>query len=158
LASENNILDTLSKISKVIKDMKFRQLSMCLMMFRIEDNTVAISSAAMPPALIYRNNKNKVEEFELRGMPLGAMKNFPYKLVETKLHPGDTVLLMSDGFPELLNDKNFMYGYDKTKSEFCSVGEKAPHEIVEHLKNSAAHWLNGRDPDDDVTFVVIKIK
>ena len=52
LASSKNILDTFSKISKVIKDMKFRQLSMCLMMIKIKGNKLLLSSAAMPPALI----------------------------------------------------------------------------------------------------------
>ncbi len=33
-----------------------------------------------------------------------------------------------------------------------------PEEIVDHLKNSASQWVNGKDPDDDVTFVIIKVK
>ncbi|MCB9249349.1 MAG: SpoIIE family protein phosphatase [Ignavibacteriales bacterium] len=36
LATNENILETFSKISKVIKDMKFRQLSMCLTMIKIK--------------------------------------------------------------------------------------------------------------------------
>jgi len=158
LASEKNILEIFHKISKVIKDMKFRQLSMCLMLVKIEDNILTVSSAAMPPALIYRKSKNTVDEFELRGMPLGAIKNFPYKTVETKLHPGDTILLMSDGLPELLNDKKYMYGYDRIKTEFGSIGDKKSEEIIKHLKDVASKWNNGKDPDDDVTFVVIKMK
>jgi serine phosphatase RsbU (regulator of sigma subunit) len=51
-----------------------------------------------------------------------------------------------------------MYGYDRTKTEFQSVGEKEPEEIVDHLKNSASQWANDKEPDDDVTFVVIKVK
>jgi len=47
---------------------------------------------------------------------------------------------------------------DRTKTEFHSVGEKEPEEIVNHLKNSASQWVNGNAPDDDVTFVVIKVK
>lgn len=158
LASENNILSIFSKISKVIREMKFKQLSMCLLMFKIEENILAISSAAMPPVLIYRKNKKTIEEFELSGMPLGAITSFPYKQMETKLHPGDTILLMSDGFPELLNDKNRMYGYDKTKTTFQSIAEKKPDAIIEQLKNSASNWAKDKDHDDDVTFVVIKIK
>ncbi len=124
------LLDTLSKISKVIKDMKFRQLSMCLTMLKIIGNKLRISSAAMPPALIYRKNKNIVDELEMKGMPLGAMTNFPYQLMEVELNIGDTILLMSDGFPELTNNKNEMYGYDKAKTEFDAVGGKEPEQIL----------------------------
>ena len=51
-----------------------------------------------------------------------------------------------------------MYGYDKTKTKFYSVGEKEPEEIVDHWKNSASQWANIKEPDDDITFVVIKLK
>ncbi len=51
-----------------------------------------------------------------------------------------------------------MYGYNRTKTEFHSVGDKEPKETVDHLKNSASQWVDGKDPDDDVTFVVMKVK
>jgi len=158
LASSENILETFDRISKVIKGMEIRQLSMCLMMLKIKGDQLFISSAAMPPALIYRKKKKIVEEIFMKGMPLGAINNFPYPLKESYIEKGDTILLMSDGLPELSNANEEMYGYDRTKTEFCSVGEKEPEEIVDHLKNSASQWANGNTPDDDVTFVVIKMK
>ncbi len=128
------------------------------MLLKIKGNELSVSSAAMPPALIYRSKNNAIEEIFMKGMPLGAMNDFPYSLKESKLQTGDTILLSTDGLPELTNDKNEMYGYDRTKTEFHSVGEQEPEKIVEHLKNSASQWANGREPDDDVTFVVIKVK
>ena len=158
LASEDNVLDIFSKISRVIRDMKFRHLTMCLTMLKIKENRLWLSSAAMPPALIYRKKNKAIEEIFMKGMPLGAMNNFPYKMQETTIEKGDTILLMSDGLPELSNDNEEMYGYDRTITEFNSVGEKEPEEIVNHLKNSASQWVNGKAPDDDVTFVVLKMK
>ncbi len=158
LAPNPDILTTFSEISRVIKGMKFHQLSMCLMLLKIKGNELIVSSAAMPPALIYRKKNQAIEEIFMKGMPLGAMKNFPYTIKESRLEQGDTILLMSDGLPELTNDREEMYGYDRTKTEFHSVGEKEPEEIVSHLKNSASQWTNGKGPDDDVTFVVIKVK
>jgi len=158
LASRENILETFDIISKVIKGMKIRQLSMCLMMLKIKDDKLFLSSAAMPPVLIYQKKNQAVEEILVKGMPLGAMHNFPYAVRENHLDKGDTILLLSDGLPELMNDNNEMYGYDRIKTEYQSVGEKEPEEIVNHLKNSASEWANGKDPDDDVTFVVIKVK
>jgi serine phosphatase RsbU (regulator of sigma subunit) len=158
LAPNSDILATFSEISRVIKGMKFHQLSMCLMLLKIKGKELSVSSAAMPPALIYRKKNQAIEEIFMKGMPLGAMNNFPYTIKEGHLEQGDTILLLSDGLPELTNDSSEMYGYDRTKTEFCSVGEKEPEEIVDYLKNSAAQWVNGKAPDDDVTFVVIKVK
>jgi len=69
LASRENILETFDIISKVIKGMKIRQLSMCLMMLKIKDDKLFLSSAAMPPVLIYQKKNQAVEEILVKGMP-----------------------------------------------------------------------------------------
>ena len=158
LAANSDILSTFSEMTRVIKGMKFTQLSMCLTLLKIKGEQLFISSAAMPPALIYRKKNRAIEEIFMKGMPLGSMNNFPYDVKESHLESGDIILLVSDGLPELTNDKSEMYGYDRTKTEFHLVGEKEPEEIVDHFKNSASQWVDGKDPDDDVTFVVLKVK
>ncbi|MCB0747431.1 MAG: SpoIIE family protein phosphatase, partial [Ignavibacteriae bacterium] len=115
-------------------------------------------SAGMPPLYIYRNDTKIVEEIDMRGMPLGAMKDFKYNLYETELASGDCILLLSDGYPELSNKNNEQIGYDQVKTQFAEIAEKHPDEIIQYFKNAGSEWVNDNDPDDDVTFVVIKIK
>ena len=86
------------------------------------------------------------------------MYNSKYDIYESDLAGGDTILLLSDGLPELKNEKDEQYNYLRVKDEFKSAAQKSPHEIVEHLNNLASQWINGVEPDDDVTFVVIKVK
>ena len=59
-----------------------------------------MSAAGMPPLFIYRRNDKTIEEHVMKGMPLGSIEKFPYDIRETTLDPGDTILLMSDGFPD----------------------------------------------------------
>ncbi len=91
-------------------------------------------------------------------MPLGALPSFPYKIKETIVHSGDTILMMSDGYPELINDKGHMFGYEKALRFFEELAHKSAEEIIVGLKNSASDWVQDKMPDDDVTFVVIKVK
>ena len=91
-------------------------------------------------------------------MPLGAVEKFPYKIRETELYRGDTILLMSDGFPELFNENRELYGYERVQNDFHKVAEKSPEQIIDRLKSNAAEWAGDIDPNDDVTFVVIKVK
>ena len=125
---------------------------------KIRGKKMYLTSAGMPPVYFYSSNSETIEEISMKGMPLGAMKNFPYTLHEGQLEPGDTILLLTDGLPELANANDEMYGYDRIKSEFLSIGEKEPEEIINILKDSALVWVDNKDPDDDVTFVVIKAK
>jgi serine phosphatase RsbU (regulator of sigma subunit)/ligand-binding sensor domain-containing protein len=144
--------------SDALKEVELGRLMMAFMMIKIKLNKIEIANAGMPPLYIYRNKSKFVEEVMINGMPLGAMKNFPYVRKELEISAGDTLLLLSDGLPELKNEKDEQYDYERVKQEFKSSAEKGPDEIVEHLKNSATQWTNGVEADDDVTFVVIKVK
>ena len=141
-----------------LKEIELGRLMMAFMMIKIKSDKIEIANAGMPPLFIYRKQSNTVEEIMLNGMPLGAIKNFPYEIEETEISTGDTILLLSDGLPELKNEKNEQYGYNQVKEEFKLSAENNPGVIVEYLKTSASQWLNGTEADDDVTFVVIKVK
>ena len=60
--------------------------------------------------------------------------------------------------PELQNENNEMYGYDRLKTIFESHAEKTPKDMISVLKDEGTNWVNNEAPDDDVTFVVIKVK
>jgi serine phosphatase RsbU (regulator of sigma subunit) len=157
-ASNKDILETFHEFTRVIKNMKMHLMSMCLSLVKINGNKLKLSAAGMPPALLYRKNENRVEELILKGMPLGAYEGFPYQLEETILNPGDTLFLLSDGYPELFNKNMDMFGYERVTDEFLKVADLQPEEIIDKLKDSGSEWIGGKDPDDDVTFVVIKVK
>ncbi len=157
-ASNPDILFTFHEMSRCIKQMHFHMLSMCLAMLKISGDKVRMSSAGMPPIFIYRKYDRTIEEHVIKGMPLGAINKFPYDLKETKLKTGDTLLLFSDGLPELHNSNEDMFGYKRVRNVFEDVAEKSPEEIIEHLKTQGSKWVDDKDPDDDVTFVVIKVK
>ncbi|UCH66794.1 MAG: SpoIIE family protein phosphatase [Ignavibacterium sp.] len=157
-ASNPDILFTFNEITRCIKQMQIHMLSMCLTILKVQGNKIKLSAAGMPPTLLYRKNEMAVEEIVLKGMPLGAVNDFPYQLKETTINTGDTLLLQSDGLPELFNDKKEMFSYERAVQEFSKVAHKSPEEIIEELKTAGSNWVDGKEPDDDVTFVVIKVK
>ena len=57
--------------------------------------------------------------------------------------------------------KIFLLALRRTKrarNSFEETARKEPEEIVSHLREQGRNWTNGKEPDDDVTFVVIKVK
>jgi serine phosphatase RsbU (regulator of sigma subunit)/ligand-binding sensor domain-containing protein len=157
-APNPDILFSFQEITRCIKNLNMGKMSMCLTMLKIKGDKMQISTAGMPPSFIFRRDTRVVEEHLFKAMPLGTMEKFPYEIKDTTLKPGDTILLITDGLPELKNDSEEMYGYKRIRNGFEDVAEKAPEEIVSYLKNEGASWVNNADPDDDVTFVVIKVK
>jgi serine phosphatase RsbU (regulator of sigma subunit) len=127
-------------------------------MLKIMGNNLQMSAAGMPPVFIYKKENQSIEEHVIKGMPLGTFSNFPYSQISNELSPGDTILLMSDGFPELLNDEDEAFGYKRVRNLFEEVAGESPEDIITKLKNAGSDWVKDADPDDDVTFVIIKVK
>ena len=146
-------------MSNNLRAMNLRRANMAMTMVKFRDNKLRIAAAGTPPLLLYRAATGTVEEILLEGMPLGSSSLFKYQSQhEFDLASGDTMVLMSDGLPERLNEAEEELGYPRTQALFASIATKAPAEICEGLARGGDEWARGKSQGDDVTFVVIKVK
>ena len=155
-ASQGDIQSFFQKSTRIIKQMNLGNLYMALMLIRIKDGKITASAAGMPPIYMYRKATKSVEELVVKGMPLGAVDLFTYKTITTEFAPGDTMLLMSDGLPELFNEADEMLDYYRIREAFREVAEKSATEIVANLFSLGDHWRKSRQQEDDITFFVLK--
>jgi two-component system sensor histidine kinase ChiS len=156
-ASHFDILTFFAHCSNAIKQIRLGRLFMALTLVRLKGNSVSLSSAGMPPAYMYRARDHAVEEILLKGMPLGAMKNFPYVLYEGALEPDDVLLLLSDGLPEQKNITGEMFDYARVEDTFRSCAGSSPRDVIQRLIGEGETWMaGGAVQDDDVTLMVIR--
>lgn len=158
LAEEPESAHILSKATKALKAMGFREMFMALTIAKFKNRRLQIAAAGMPFTLVYRAATSQVEEIMLKGMPLGSFADFQYQQQEINLNKGDAVLLMSDGFLEMFNQQGEMLGEESVKKLFGEKAHAQPEQIITHLVKSGKVWANGRAQQDDVTFMVIKVK
>ncbi len=158
LGRDSEVLNFFQQSTETIKQMGLKQIYMALMMLRIKDNKLCSSAAGMPPFYIYRAQTDTVEAVTIKGMPLGAFNDFPYKTFETELAPGDALLIMSDGLQELFNEAGEMLDETRIRETFQAAAAKKPAgDIVRDLIQLGEDWRQTRSPDDDVTLVVVKM-
>jgi len=157
-SSKLGLNEFMSHCTRVIKDIKLGRILMSFSYLKIDKNKLEITSAGMPPVFYHHKETNQVEEIIIKGMPLGAMRNASYNTVEMELKIGDTILLLTDGLPEQMNNKEEMFDYSRVKKHFNEVIDYSPDTIIEKLVEAGDSWMNGRVQDDDITFVVIKVK
>jgi hypothetical protein len=155
-AGKTELTDFLKRASRSISLMGFKKIFLAFAIGRLHNDTLEFAGAGMPPALVYRQKSGCLEEFSLKGFPLGSRVNYPYIKSELLLEPGDTVLLMTDGFPELCDSNGEMVGYEKVKEIFSKSAELSPDELIQNLNRFTAQWLNGKTQNDDITFFVMK--
>jgi len=148
----------LNEATRALKQMHLGRMNMALTLIRYMGGRISISAAGMPPALVSRSETGEVEEVVLPGTPLGGLADACYLEWKTTLAGGDTVLLMTDGFPELLNEGGEPLGYQRAQSIFKESKDQNPSEIIENLSRHAEKWAAGRPPEDDITFLVLQMK
>ena len=148
----------LRRANRTLKQMHLGTLKMALTMIRIDDRSLSLSSAGMPPLLVYHRASQELEEINCEGMPLGSLDKFPYQSKKLTLFRGDKIILLSDGFPERQNPAGEMLDYPGAYQTIRELANQSPQELVESLVKKGDDWANGRPQDDDVTFVVIEVK
>jgi serine phosphatase RsbU (regulator of sigma subunit)/anti-sigma regulatory factor (Ser/Thr protein kinase) len=123
--------------------------------------------ALLDPAtgrLIYANAGHNLPQkcnldgsIELRatGMPLGLLPGMTYEEKEAYIHPGESILLYSDGLVEAHNPQGEMFGFPRLR-ELISQNNQCTDQI-ELLKNELAVFTGpGWEQEDDVTFVTVR--
>ncbi len=158
LVGEPDVVKALRQSTGAIKRMKLRKLYMAMMLAKFRDGRLTIANAGMPPVLIYRAASSRMEEIDLEGVPLGSFLGFPYEKKTVELEPGDAVVMMSDGFPEMLDAQGELFGYERLETVLREVAERSPEGIIRHFFHTADTWTAGVPQDDDMTFVVMKMK
>lgn len=152
----SNFPEFFNKVTHILKQMNLGSLFMALTCLEVKGHVLTVSTAGMPPVLVFKNESKSVEEYTIKGMPLGAVNSFPYKQRTIKLNPSDTVLLLSYGLHELFNKNHDMFGWERVKSVFEKHAHLKPNEIIENLEYEADRWRGDKPIDDDITFAILQ--
>ena len=144
------------KCTETIRQMKLGNLYMGLMIVKIREGQMVLSSAGMPQMLVYRAATGTVEEILIKGMPLGGPLEFPYQTVQSQLDPGDVLLLMSDGLAESFNNAREMFDYERIRSLLLENAAGTASAISDRLTRAGSAWRGDQPPEDDITFAVVK--
>jgi serine phosphatase RsbU (regulator of sigma subunit) len=156
-AGQRGPRELLDEAARAVRRMELGRMAMGLAVARLRDRVLTLSSAGMPPVLVYRAAQGRAEEISLQGMPLGGFA-FDYEESRLDLSPGDAILLMTDGLPELANGEGDPLGYPRVRGLFEELGRQAPEEIIAGLSRAAEAWTAGEAVKDDVTLVVVRVR
>ena len=155
-SSDTSPAKFLREAAEKVKRMDLPRMAMALMVARLERQGVTIASAGMPPAYVHRAATGVVDEIVLHATPLGTL-GADYHDAVVEMAAGDTMLLMTDGFPELLDAAGQQLGYTAAMQEFAAAASAGnASEVITALEAAAQRWHGTAPPNDDVTFVVVR--
>ena len=116
------------------------------------------SSAGQGAPMVYDSAADRWVEFDRGGMPLGIDAGAEYsEHVERELQDGLVVMLSTDGLWEAFNAEKEQFGLERVQRVIEAHASGTAREIVDALNRALAEFVGDGAPDDDVTFVVVKV-
>jgi len=140
-----------------IRRLNLRGLYMCLGLLSINGRSCSWTSAGIPPLLQYQASTGTIHHHVVKGLPLGAPRNGDSKTLEFEIAPGDVLLAMTDGLPELFDPARRSLGYDHIERSLRDHSSRTTTEIIDTLVELADTWRSGRSYNDDITLLAIKV-
>ncbi|HKV08420.1 MAG TPA: SpoIIE family protein phosphatase [Thermoanaerobaculia bacterium] len=147
----------LHEAARAVRRMDLGRMAMAFSLVRLQEKTLTVSAAGMPPVLVYRRATGRAEEIALPGMPLGGLA-FEYQQTKIGVAAGDVILLLTDGLPELADAQGEPLGYARVRAAFEALGERTPEEVIAGLTETAEAWAGSEATGDDITLVVIRVR
>ncbi len=98
------------------------------------------------------------ETLTTKSVVLGAFDFAKYEARQTRMLPGDVLVIYSDGVTEAVNHANEMFGEERLEELVnVSVGLSA-EEIKSRVMNDVLAFTRGLPQSDDITLIVLKMK
>jgi sigma-B regulation protein RsbU (phosphoserine phosphatase) len=114
--------------------------------------------AGHDPALLYDSHTGEFDELKGHGLALGVDYTFEYDEFHRTLAPGQTVLIGTDGIWEMHNEVGEMFGKDRVKEIIRNNISATAKEIIAAITDALNKFRGSKQPEDDITMVVIKVQ
>jgi serine phosphatase RsbU (regulator of sigma subunit) len=114
-----------------------------------------IVNAGHPPPLLRRADGG-IFALPPNGPILGPLPQSRWSSLSTRLRPGDTLLLVSDGILEATSPEGVEFGTERLWSALARDGALPPRELASRLLAEVARFRGHTPPVDDTTIVVLR--
>ena len=120
-----------------------------------ENRTLQIANAGATQPIVCRGGE--LETIKAEGFPLGLFPNVEYEEFSISTQPGDSIIFLSDGITDAMNDAEEMFGEDRLKAVVKKVHQKSASKIADAILAEVGKFQHGRERFDDETVVVLKV-
>jgi sigma-B regulation protein RsbU (phosphoserine phosphatase) len=113
-----------------------------------------INAGHNPPVLVRKNGE--MELLEEGGTVIGLLPGVRYNRAQVEIHPGDVLVLYTDGVVEASNAAGEMYGVEGlVRSVEATLPDATPEVVLARILADVHEVSAGAPAADDQTLVII---
>ncbi|RDE62609.1 HAMP domain-containing protein [Psychrilyobacter piezotolerans] len=125
----------------------------------IATGEVEYSNAGHNPPLICRKGNSEYEYLSMeKNFVVGGIPGFKFKKENLKLENGDILYLYTDGVTEAMDKENKQYSETRLKKLISEMkkDKRDVYNIEKVIKEDIKEFVDGAEPSDDITMVILK--
>ncbi len=135
-----------------------RFITMLLVSLDPATRTLCYANAGHPEGYVLGAQGQVKVTLKRTGVPLGINPDTHYPPAqEVQLAPGDTVVLLTDGFEEAVSPDEQLFGIERLFAVLRDRASSSATELVEALYQSVRQFSGDTPQLDDATAVVVKV-
>jgi serine phosphatase RsbU (regulator of sigma subunit)/pSer/pThr/pTyr-binding forkhead associated (FHA) protein len=113
-----------------------------------------VNAGHNPPVIVHSGGTT--EQLGSGGLPLGIMSGFSYTEGKTQLHPGDVLVIYSDGVSEANNPTGDEFGVERLCEVVNKHLDKPANRLRDRIEDALSKFADNTPAGDDITFVIVK--
>jgi sigma-B regulation protein RsbU (phosphoserine phosphatase) len=137
-------------------------ISLSYLIIDTKQNTVTYARAGHEPLIVYRSKDAACELIKPEGMVLGvtcdSSFNNSIREVSFQMHPGDIIVMYTDGITESVNEKQEEFGLANLIDATRIANSESAEAIVNNINERISRFTGNIPQRDDLTLVVMKLK
>jgi sigma-B regulation protein RsbU (phosphoserine phosphatase) len=156
-AFNNSIVDTIKAVNQYLAENTPSNRFVTLFYAELDPETGALAflnAGHNPPLIVHA--AGTVEQLASGGLPLGINPLAEYKEGRTQLHPGDVLVIYSDGVSESYNPEGEEFGTARLWEVVSRHMDSSAAGIRDRIESALTKFSQGTPAADDITLVIVK--
>jgi len=119
------------------------------------NSMIIFSNAGHNPPMVLRADQTG-EELSEGGVALGVLEDAHYEERPVALHPGDVVVMYTDGISEAEDEHAEQFGPARIEQVVRANAAHTARELTQDIVAAVLDWAGAKGPGDDLTLIVLR--
>ena len=118
--------------------------------------TLTYCNAGHNPPLLHRSN-GTIETLRPTGAAIGLAEQTQFAQKTTQLHPGDRIMMYTDGVVESVNASKDEFGQDRIENVLKGSATGSSQQVIASLRGDLQRFTGVTTPADDTTIIAVRV-
>jgi len=146
--------------SAMLHDLSNASLFITMFCARYDPETqqLTFANGGHNPPLLWCAHESRILDLDSDGLIVGILEDVQYEEKTISLHPGDILLLYTDGIVEARDPQGEFFGEERLRKLLRDHASESPARLAERIHRTVHQYTQDTPQQDDITLLILRVK